>query len=189
MSVVANVLCVHTSWVAYDGRASRDGEIISESVEKAVMVNRFVCVGYTGVLELAQVVMLNLQEHVVGISDMKSNIVAEAIKLILQKLDVPKGFYANFLVTGINTDGIMASYTLGSQCEISAHIPYSNNFETVVLCSDANKLQLDSYVIKRIKKFGFSNTSIKNAMQEYIGDMSEIDTSVNRYCRFLELHT
>ena len=64
MSVVANVLCSFASWVAYDGRSSRNGEIISESTDKAEMINSSVCVGYTGSLELAELVVLNLKEHV-----------------------------------------------------------------------------------------------------------------------------
>lgn len=189
MSVVANVLCQYASWVAYDGRASRDGKILSETTDKAVMINRSVCVGYTGTLELAQLVVLNLREHVVGISDMKSDTVAEAIKLLLPKLDAPEGLHTNFLVTGVNSNGVMASYTLGIRCEISAHIPHGNDLETAVLCSNANRLQLDAYVIEHIQKSGFCNVSIKNALQEYIKDLSEVDISVNEQCRIFELRT
>ena len=91
MSVVANVLCSFASWVAYDGRYSRNGEIISESTDKAEMINSSVCVGYTGSLELAELVVLNLKEHVTGISDMKSDMVAQAIKLLLPNLKGRRG--------------------------------------------------------------------------------------------------
>lgn len=189
MSVVANVVCAQTSWIAYDGRASRNGEIISESMDKVVMINNSVCVGYTGTLELANLVVLNLKEHVIGISDMKSDTVAKAIEFLLPKLNAPESVYANFLVTGVNNDGVMASYTLGSRSKLSAHIPPGKDLETAVLCSNANSLQLEEYVIKHIRKFGFSSVSIKNALQEYIRDLSEIDVSINGYCRFLELRT
>lgn len=189
MSVVANVLCAQASWIACDGRASRNGEIVSESTDKAVMINDLVCIGYTGTLELADLIVLNLREHVIGISDMKSDTVAEAIEFLLPKLNAPEGVCADFLITGVNSNGVMASYTLGSRSKLSAHIPHDKDLETVVLCSNANKLQLDAYVIKHIRKSGFSNISIKNALQEYIGDVSEMDISVNRCCQFLELRT
>lgn len=187
MSVVANVLCALGSWVAYDGRASRNGKIVSESTDKAVMVNSSVCVGYTGTLELAQLVILNLREHVVGISDMKSDYVAKAIEILLPKLNAPDGMFANFLVTGINSNGLMSSYTLGSNREICAYVPHNDELKISVLCSDTNTLKLEPCVIKHIRESGFNNISIKNALREYIRNVSEIDASVNEHCHILEL--
>lgn len=187
MSVVANVLCPHTSWVAYDGRASRDGKIISEAVEKAIMVNQFVCVGYTGVLELAQLVVLNLKQHVVGIEDMASDTVIAAIKALLPIINAPKNVLSNFLVTGINSDGLMASYTVGSNIEPCAYIPHGDEIKVSVLCSNANTLRLEPYVIRHIQKLGINSISISNALHEYISDVSKVDKSVNSHCQILEL--
>ena len=188
MSVVANVLCSRASWVAYDGRASRSGKIVSESTDKAVMVNNSVCVGYTGYLELAQLVVLNLREHVVGISDMKSDTVASAIELLLPKLKAPENVFSNFLVTGLNSNGFMASYTLGSNREICAHVPNSNELKISVLRSNTNTVELEPYVIKHVRESGFDSTSITNALREYIRNVSQIDASVNAHCQIIELH-
>lgn len=187
MSVVANVLCSFASWVAYDGRSSRNGEIISESTDKAEMINSSVCVGYTGSLELAELVVLNLKEHVTGISDMKSDMVAQAIKLLLPNLKAPDGVFSDFLVTGINSSGLMASYTLGSNHEFFIHIPRGDELKVSVLHSMKNTLDLTPYVSKHIQRTGFCELSIKSAFCEYIGDVAKIDPSVNKYCRILTL--
>ena len=152
------------------------------------MINSSVCVGYTGSLELAQHVVLNLREHVVGISDMKSDTVASAIELLLPKLKAPESVFSNFLVTGINSNGLMASYTLGSNRELCAHVPHSNELKVSVLCSNTNTVELEPYVIKHIKESGFDSTSITNALREYIRSVSEIDASVNEHCQIVELY-
>ena len=47
------------------------------------MVNKNVCLGYTGTLEFAQQVIQNLEKHTVGVSEMKSDTIAYAIKKIV----------------------------------------------------------------------------------------------------------
>lgn len=187
MSVVANILCPFASWVAYDGRASRNGEIISESTDKAVMINSSVCVSYTGSLELAELVILNLREHVVGISGMKCDTVAQAIKLLLPNLKAPSGVFSDFLVTGINSSGLMASYTLGSNHELCMYVPHEDEVKVSVLHSLRNTLDLSPYLSKHIQQAGFCEFSVKSALREYIVDVAKIDPSVNRYCQILEL--
>lgn len=187
MSIVVNVLCAHTSWVACDGRASRDGKIVSEAVEKAAMVNRSVCVGYTGALELAKLVMLNLTQHVVGIENMTSDTVVETIKALLPIINAPKDVYCNFLVTGTNRDGLMASYTLGSGIDPCEYIPHGDEVKFSVLHSNKNTLRFEPYIIGHIQKFGFSDASVSNMLRKYIKDVSKIDNSVNSNCLILEL--
>lgn len=189
MSVVANVVCRHGSWVVFDGRAARDGEIVSESQEKATMINQFVCVGYTGTLELAQLVILNLKQHVVGISDMKSNTVATAIEQLLPKLDAPDGVHADFLITGINCNGQMATYTIGSNHPLCKYIPAGNDLKLAVLCSNANTLSLSPYIEREISKSGFSNVAIVNGMRKFVCAVAKVDGSVNTNCQVIELRT
>lgn len=187
MSVVANVLCSQASWIAYDGRASRNGLIISESTEKALMINDLVCVGYTGTLELAQVVIQNLKEHVIGIKAMRSDTVSKAIELILSKLSLPENTSASFLVTGLNCNGMMASYTLGTAHEMRGNMPTDGGLTCSVLGSEANHLALEPFVIRHIRTSGFSNLSISDALCDYIRTVAKVDKSVNPYCRVLEI--
>ena len=89
MSIVVNVLTPSCSWVAFDGRAQCEGKITTEFQRKAIMVNKNVCLGYTGTLEFAQQVIQNLEKHTVGVSEMKSDTIAyKQGKIMLNKISV-----------------------------------------------------------------------------------------------------
>lgn len=187
MSVVANAVSSYGSWVGYDGLAKKNGETVSEDQEKALMINKYVCVGFTGVLEVALIVVQNLKSHVVGIDNMRSNIVASAVELILSKIGVPQEYNATFIITGVNSGGRMATYVLGTGNRLNSYIPHGEDLKTVVLCSERNKLNLEPYIVAELKHSGFSSSSIVMGIKNYIADVSKIDPSVNANARIIEI--
>ena len=189
MSIVVNVLTPSCSWVAFDGRAQCEGKITTEFQRKAIMVNKNVCLGYTGTLEFAQQVIQNLEKHTVGVSEMKSDTIAYAIKKLLsiatdQLSDIP---IVNFLITGINSSNKLATYTLGTKFSIHEHIPSEHQCLCTVLYSAQNSLDFPSYMRQKMRSGFITEDMITTAIRNYIIAVSQIDTSVNTNIMFMKI--
>lgn len=187
MSIVVNVISSSYSLIAYDGRALRNGNIVTESQEKALMVNDSVCIGYTGNLDFDQKVINNLMQYVVDLSCMKSDIVAAAVFKLLsiaksQLSNVPS---SSFLITGINGNGKMASYALGTNNSFHEIVPANNQLLYAFIGSDA--LDFTSYIQQNYKKQLCEEDSIKAMMHDYIISVAKLDQSVNTNIRFKRL--
>lgn len=181
MSLVLNILSDSKSYVAYDGRAKRNGLIISETVVKAEMINKQVCVGFTGVLELATDVMRALRTNVVGIEQMRSNTVAAAVLAILNLPNAPE-FSGAFLVTGVNEDGQMASYTIASDLTVCSYTVRKGELRLIQLGGDRCDMTFSDYCKLRARGQGE-----KAIMREFIEYVALRDDSVNSTARFLVL--
>ncbi len=181
MSLVLNILSDSKSYVAYDGRAKRDGRIISETVVKAEMVNRQVCIGFTGILELASDVMRALRTNVVGIEQMPSNAVAAAVLAILKLPNAPK-FSGTFLITGINEVGQMASYTIAGGLTVSSYIAEKGELRLIQLGGDSCDTTFSEFC--KLNACGQGEQAI---MREFIEHVAQHDDSVNSNVRFLVL--
>lgn len=181
MSIVLNVLTLSKSYVAYDGRAQRDGLIVSEHVKKAEKVNNFVCIGFTGVLELASDVLRILRNNVVGIETMRSNMVAAAVQSILNLPNAPK-LSGAFLVTGINDVSQMATYTIDSQLNVQEFFATSQNYQLIQLGGDRCPVSFVDFYISNAHGQG-----AKSIMEEFIRHVALYDDSVNSNIRFITL--
>ena len=181
MSLVLNILSDSKSYVAYDGRAKRNGLIISETVVKAEMVNKQVYVGFTGILELAADVMRALRANVVGIEQMRSNAVAAAVLAILKLPNAPK-FSGAFLVTGVNEDGQMASYTISGDLTVFSYTAARGKLQLIQLGGDRCDITFNDYC-----KLNAHGLGEKAVMREFIEYVSLCDDSVNSTARFLVL--
>lgn len=181
MSIVVNVITSSCSWVAFDGRAQCDGKITTEFQEKAIMINRNVCLGYTGTLEFAQQVIQNLKRHVVGVSEMKSDIIAYAIRELLSmaKSQLPDIPIVNFLITGINSSNKLATYTLGTKFPIHEHIPSEYQCLCTALYSAQNTLDFPSYIQQKMKSGFLTEAMVITEINNYITAVAQIDPSVN----------
>ena len=186
MSIVVNVVTSNASWVAFDGRSIRDGEIVSENQIKAEMINPYVCVGYTGVLEVGRLVVLNLREHVVGVSKMKSDTVHLAIKKILPLLQIPENLYANFIVTGVNSFGDMATYAFGTKEPERALIPNKNEIKFCCIGEYTN-VDLGELIQQEISKESALGNPYLRAMNRFINEVAKTKLSVNTNFRFIEV--
>ncbi len=181
MSLVLNILSDSKSYVAYDGRAKRDGCIISETVVKAEMVNRQVCIGFTGILELASDVMRALRINVVGIEQMPSNAVAAAVLAILKLPNAPK-FSGAFLITGINEAGQMASYTIAGGLTVCSYIAEKGELRLIQLGGDSCDTTFSEFC-----KLNARGQGERAIMREFIEHVAQHDDSVNSTVRFLVL--
>lgn len=189
MSVVLNVLSPFCSWVAYDGRALRDGEIINESQEKAIMINRNICVGFTGNLGFAQQIIRNLKERVAGIADMRSDLVTIAIRELLSIALKQSScvLHTNFLVTGINKDGKLATYTLGPDSPVQTYIPSKGELMYTTLHSSGNRLDFSPYIQRKVQNDVLAEDSVISGIYEYIADVSRVDPTVNDHVSIIRI--
>ena len=189
MSIVANVVCRYGSWVVYDGRGrnSITNEILSESIKKAVMLNERVCVAYTGTLEVAQSILEIVQNS--SSKNETSDEVFEKIKIIIKKSDIPKGCNTSFLVTGKNSDGKMASYTIKTDLTEQSLIPDEKHpFSFAVLSTGCFNLSLPKYFLNSVEKSKcLSNVAIVDAMKKFCCDVADMDDSVNKNLTALEI--
>ena len=189
MSVVVNVITSSCSWVAFDGRAQRDGKITTEFQEKAIMINNNICLGYTGTLEFAQQVIQNLREHVVGVSEMRSDAIACSIKELLSiaKSQLEYIPVVNFLITGVNSADKLATYTLGTNFPIEKHTAQKHTCICTALFSSQNTLNFPLYMQQRMPSGFFTEETIIAGIHEYITAASKIDTSVNTNITLLKI--
>ena len=153
------------------------------------MVNKNVCLGYTGTLEFAQQVIQNLEKHTVGVSEMKSDTIAYAIKELLsiakdQLSDIP---IVNFFITGINSSNKLATYTLGTKFSIHEHIPSEHQCLCTALYSAQNNLDFPSYMRQKMRSGFITEDMITTAIRNYIIAVSQIDTSVNTNITFMKI--
>ena len=190
MSVVANVVSPSASWIVYDGRAMRNGEIVSEDVTKAKMVNKFVCVGYTGCLEVAEKVLevLESPENAPITAVLLSDDMARNLLMILQRSIIPENLYAQFLITGINSAGKMATYAIDRSQTLHTYIPSAvGQFKISVLSTGKSQLDLTSYVFREINRHGTNKKTIISAMKKYICDVADEDSTVNKNLSVIEV--
>ncbi len=189
MSIVLNVITPACSWVAYDGRALRDGGIISENQKKAIMINRNICVGFTGNLGFAQQIIRNLKERVAGIADMRSDSVTIAIRELLSIAEtrLPSSTPTNFLITGINNDGKLATYTLGTDSPIQTRIPVEKGLLYTVLHSSENRLDFSPYIQRKAQNDVLTEDSIISGIYDYIADVSRVDPTVNDHVSIIRI--
>ncbi len=171
MSIVANVVCKYASWVVSDGRGrnSTTHEIISETIKKAIMINKNVCVAYTGTLEVDRIF--------------------EMITQILENSTIDMQSATSFLVTGVNGNGDMASYTIGTNLAKQSLIPKDEQqFSFAVLSSGNFDLSLSKYVLDEIESSkSVSNTGITNAIKRFCNDVADLDDSVNKNLSVVEI--
>lgn len=190
MSVVANVVSPIASWVVYDGRGTKDGKIVSENIVKAQMVNESVCVGYTGHLEVAEKVLLQLKrpENLAIIPKLKSDDVARSILTVLQKSSIPESLYTQYLITGVNSSGKMATYTIDRAKTLVEYIPSASEpLKISVLSTGVSKLDITSYILHEIAQHGTNNRAIISGMKKFICDVADEDSSVNKNLSVIEL--
>lgn len=181
MSIVLNILTPIKSYVAYDGRARRNGRIVNEYVKKADMVNDFVCVGFTGILELASDVLRILRNNVVGIEEMRSNTVAVAVQTILKLPNAPK-FSGVFLITGFNDAGQMALYTIDSQLSIQGFVASKSDYRLIQLGGDNCPISFADFCASNAHGQGE-----KAIMDEFIKYAALYDDSVNSNVKFITI--
>lgn len=178
MSVVTNIVARDFTCVSYDGRATdKDGAIASENIEKALRINRFTCVGATGILETAQDVFRILKGNVVGISEMRCDTVALAICRILKLPGAPK-LYGSFLTTGLDSEGRISSYTIGKELVPTPYIPIGGEYRLACLCSERNTLDFVDFFLHN-QRLGKPHL----IAEAYIREVAKIDPTVNSNAR------
>ena len=189
MSVVANVLCKYASWVVYDGRGrdSTTRKITSETIKKADMFNKNVCVAYTGTLEVANGV-LELVRSVSTGREFSDEVFDKLVK-VLKKSSICNAATTNFLVTGINSNGNIASYAIKTDLTSQILIPKDDlQFSFAVLSTGNFDLSLQEYVLNEIKTSGnISNVGIVNAMKKFCCKVADLDDSVNKNLTAIEI--
>lgn len=188
MSVVASIITKDGSWTAFDGRATRDGMIVSESKVKAEKINNCVCIGFTGTLEAAEAVMAVLHEgkNRAFVNALKSDSAAETLQTINAFVNGGCASRAQFLATGINTNGEMAIYTISTSNEIScAGIARGDEIHYVALLPDGVTLPLCDYVAKNVPRYNKKPQHIKLALTEYICAIAKESDSINSNIRYI----
>lgn len=181
MSIVLNVLTMDNSVIAYDGRACRNGMIVDEHTTKAVMINPYVCVAFTGIFEVANDVVRILRENVVGINSMKSNEVAASIQAILKLPQAPV-FTGAFLATGTDNNRKLSTHTIGTDLVIRSYFATKENVRLTQIGGDRCQLSFSEYA-NRASHWG----SPQELMRSFIQFVAKYDDYVNTNVRFLIL--
>lgn len=193
MSVVANVVSTHGSWIVSDGRAREgsEGKILSESATKALLVNSEVCIGYTGTLETATALLqvLHSPENAKLLPLCCSDDIARSIQGILAKSTIPDHMKNNFLISGKNRAGAMVSYTVSRDGELTSYIPDDDNpLKFIVLSTGKHQLSLPQYILAELKEHGsLPGSGIISAMKRFCCDVADRDPSVNKNLSVIEL--
>ena len=189
MSIVANVLCKSASWVVYDGRGRNafTRKITSETIKKAKMLNKNVCVAYTGTLEVANKVLEIIQPF--SLEHKYSDEIFDKLVKVLNKSSICSNAITSFLLTGINSSGDIASYTIRTDLISQTLIPKDDlQFSFAVLSTGKFDLSLPEYVSNEIKTSGsISNVGIVNAMKRFCCDVADLDDSVNKNLSVIEI--
>lgn len=190
MSVVVNIVSQTASWIAADGRASQNGIIISENTPKIKKINDRVYVGYTGTLDTAEKILAKLetpeQKKIFALADCEG--VAKAISCIVNLSAIVESAKAQFVVTGANIDGGMASYTIDFGGNLIKYLPENETaLKLVVLSTGNHGVELKDYIIPEINSHGVCSESIKAGVKRFIAAVSKRDNSVNTNVTFLSL--
>lgn len=189
MSIVANVLCKYASWVVYDGRGrnSTTREITSETIKKAEMLNKNVCIAYTGTLEVANGVLGIVRAFSNG-REPSDEVFNKTVK-VLRRSSICSDATTSFLITGIDSNGDIASYTIKTDLTSQILIPKDDTqFSFVVLSTGNFNLSLSEYVLSAIKtSSNISNVRIVNAMKQFCCDVADLDDSVNKNLSVIEI--
>lgn len=191
MSVVANVVTPSGSWVAFDGRVTRDdGSISSEDEIKAKMVNGSVCVGYTGVLEVARHMVREItsEKNAASTARLASDEVARLVCALYRITKRPDDTYAQFLITGRNSDGKFATYTVNMTGELTEYIS-KDEFRPVYV-SLKNKdvgCDLKEFLSAAILEYGCDGTAFEHGLTGFIKEVSKHDITVNGNVRIIRL--
>lgn len=184
MSVVINVLTKASSIVAYDGRArdNKTNAIKSEHTRKAQLLNKYTIIGYTGLLEEAQH-LVSLLRSDADIQDLRCEQVVARVLVHYGQAGL-RSAKTSYLLTGLNSDGVLATYTINTDFNVDAHVPAANEIKLTRLHSNNNTIDLNSFYDSRQLR----GVKPREIMKQYIEAVADIDDSVNRNVRFITLN-
>lgn len=187
MSIVINVVSENISWLAYDGRAAQGGIVINENQKKAVKINNKVCLGFTGTVGAGESLISKIKELYgdqlpqIGSDDVAITAcrIIDTVKQSLEADNIPV-VNENIVITGINSDGRMASYTMGSFQPFRGYVPNGNNDRgDIVLTSDHNTLNISPYIDRELARGLHQNVAVLRGIENYIYDVAKIDPTIN----------
>lgn len=174
MSLIAGVITVDWLCISYDGRAIRDGKIVSEDIQKVIRLNKYTCVGATGTLEFA-LTIFEILKNVDGFSQMRCDKVAMEICRILKQPNVTFKS-GTFLTAGLNSSGKMAAYTIGTDLVASPQIPkISGELKCLHLGSEMSPIKIDAFIADGLLK----RKTIPAIIADYIRTVAAVDYYVN----------
>ncbi len=188
MSIVLNLVTPTVSWVMSDGLAT-SGETkgkISGSLKKFEMLHPKLCIGYTGIYEVAKELVATLYRLY---PDIRFATVEKALDYSVAimkeaRLDAEKT--AQFLFTGISDGGGLASATLSSTLTTELFVPTEKEYRTVSLCHTTDGNFLESIIAFREKGAPLAQ-AVKKGMARAINQVALEDSSVNRTTFFQEI--
>lgn len=183
MSVVCNVVCAAATWIACDGRASKDGEIISEHVQKFRALNKDVIVGFTGVLETAEQVLDHISNRCGDaiIKNLNSDTFAELLSSVLEKSTIELNGRTNFLVTGKTRSGEIASFVVEQSGNVTSHKLLSESQIITIAIGDLQQeISLNDYLRHEIENGVLTREAVVSCMKKYISSIADVSGSVNK---------
>lgn len=190
MSVVCNIVSASGSWLACDGRASRDGNVVSEHTQKFRPINNNVLVGFTGALETAEQVLDHISDRCGGavLGNVCSDDFAEILSLTLKKSNIELVEQTTFLVTGKMRSGEIASFVIKQSGEVTPHKPSSENQVITTSIGDLREgINLNDCLRRAIKGGILTQEAIFLSMKDYISLLASACDSVNENVIIAEL--
>ena len=189
MSVVCNVVTTTSSWLVSDGRGI-NGSVLTDNVQKYRMINSRLCVGFTGVLEVALSLIDRIQRSsdAEAVANCRSDEYASFLHEVVQRSGFTDSLYANFVVTGPNRSGQMASYTIKFGEPMQSHIPqHQKELKCISLLPDGSFPNFPEFIKPHVSIWGINRQMIVNAMKAYISKIAETEISVNTHFDFVEI--
>lgn len=183
MSVVCNVVSTAGTWLMCDGRAQKNGKIVSEHLKKFRAINKNVLVGFTGVLEIANAAFdcINKKCDQFELKNAKSDAFANILSDVLKKSNIQSADATNFVVTGLSSFEDFRSYVVMQSGQMQCFAPTSGNDVKYVTLGDLpENIHMHECLSNSIKKYGFTEAGIISGMQDYIYSLAEQRSSINK---------
>lgn len=188
MSIVLNVVTPTTSWIMSDGLAVNedDPKRSSGSLKKFELIHPKLCVGFTGVYEVAVDLLSNLRRLCPGIESATVEQIASYSIAILREFPDSPTRNTQFLFTGISDSGDFSSVTLDGNLTADVLTPTKQSFRVTALyhteCSNFTE-NISSFIHAGLPL----NQAVRKGMARTINQTALKDPTVNRTTFFQEI--
>lgn len=183
MSIVCNVVSTAGSWLMCDGRAQKDGKIVSENLKKFQMINEYVLVGFTGVLKVAETALERIKTQCDNavLENIKCDSFASILSALLRKSTIETTDPTVFVVTGKSSSGKLESFVVTQSGEIQSFVPTGiDDLKCIAIGDLPKKSHLSSFLSTSIKENGLSENGIIQGMRDCIFFAAEQKDSINK---------
>lgn len=176
MSIIIVGLTSKHTIIMSDGKVTDVDENI-ENYKKIIKINPYVCIGYTGRLEVVDKLFEKFNALAINFCDSKTDSVACIIYELAKEVkdNFPSSGNTSFVICGVNSLNQMESIAFNTKdFSIDRRFALSNNISIQVLNDYPNVSEITSNIILKCG-------NLEEGMKQTIKYISTVDTTVNDY--------